>query len=121
MWVVPAFDELEHRDARFGLGLERHAVGQLAFQGREEALAQGVVIRVTDRAHRRPNSGLPAASAEGNRGVLAALVGMMNHVAGPALPQRHVQRREHQFGTQMIGHCPSDHTAAPGIQHHRQI
>lgn len=33
MRVVPALDEVEHRDARLGLGLEAPRAEQLAFQG----------------------------------------------------------------------------------------
>ena len=42
-WVVPAFDELEDRHARFGLGTERAPVDELALQRGKEALGHGVV------------------------------------------------------------------------------
>jgi hypothetical protein len=52
---IEALDELEHRDPRFGLRLEPAPVEKLAFQCGEEALAHGIVVGVSDRAHRRTN------------------------------------------------------------------
>jgi hypothetical protein len=40
----------------------------------------------------------------------------MDHVAGPALADRHLQRIDHQFRTQVVGHRPADDLAAPGIE-----
>ena len=42
-------DEGEHCASRLGLRLEPAALEQFAFEGREEALAHGVVIGITDR------------------------------------------------------------------------
>ena len=39
--------------------------------------------------------------------VLVALVAVMNDAGWAALPQRHVQRLENQFGAQVIGHRPA--------------
>ena len=50
--VVPAFDELEDGHARLGLGPERPAVEQLAFEGGEEALHRCVIPAVAGTAHR---------------------------------------------------------------------
>jgi len=52
MRVVPALDELEERQAGFGLAVERAAVEQLAFERGEKALAHGVAEAITDRTHR---------------------------------------------------------------------
>ena len=41
--VVPALEEVEGRDPRLSRGCEAPAVEELAFEGREEALAEGVV------------------------------------------------------------------------------
>ena len=65
--------------------------------------------------------GVPAPLAEGERGVLRALVGVMHDPIGAALCKRHVQRPEHQFGAKMVGHRPSHHPAAEHIEHDRQI
>ena len=64
--VVPAFDELEDRHARLGLGHETPARKKLAFQSREEALAHGVVVGVAHRSHGRPDLGFFAAKPEGD-------------------------------------------------------
>ncbi len=101
MRVIPPFDEVEDRHARLGPGFETTPVEQFAFERGEKTLAQGVVETVAHRAHRRPHAGLVAALAEGRRGVLAAVVGVMNHPRRPALSERHVQCRQHQFGAQM--------------------
>src|ERR1700674_4786801 len=77
--IVEAFDELERRDPRFGLRLEPAPVEKLALQRGEEALAHGVVVGVSDRAHRGTYAGLTAAVAELNGGILRALVGVVDH------------------------------------------
>ena len=64
---------------RASTGSECDAIEQLALERGEEALAQRVVVAVADRAHRGPHAGLAAAPPEGERGVLAALVGVMDH------------------------------------------
>jgi hypothetical protein len=48
--VVPAFDVLEELAPRLGRRPEGLAVEQLTLEGREEALAQGIVVGVADRA-----------------------------------------------------------------------
>src|ERR1019366_3106596 len=121
MGVVPALDELEHRHPRLDLGLEAVAREQLAFQGREEALAHRVVEAIADRSHRRTYPGFAAARAELDRGVLGALVGVMDDVAGTALPQRKIERLEHQLSAQMGLHRPAHDLAAEHIEHHRKI
>jgi hypothetical protein len=72
-------------------------VQQFAFQGGEEALAQGVVIGVSDGSHRGANPGLPAPFAELERSVLAALVGVVDHPQRVSLPDGHVKRVQDQL------------------------
>src|SRR6202162_1393879 len=98
MGMVPAFDKVEDCHARFDLSFEAAAVEQFTFERGEETLAHRVIEAIADRAHRGPHAGLAAALAEGARNVLATLVGVMNNGGGPALPQRQVERLEHQFG-----------------------
>src|SRR6266852_3884184 len=98
MRIVPTLDEFEDGHARFYLGFEAAAVEQFAFERGKEALAHRVIEAIADGAHRRSHAGLAAALAEGDGSVLATLVRMMNHGGGPALPQRQVERLEHQFG-----------------------
>src|SRR6266851_4048435 len=52
---------------------------------------------------------------------LATLVRMMNHGGGPALPQRQVERLQHQFGAQMGFHRPADDSAAESVEHYSQV
>src|ERR1700676_3094461 len=120
MRVLPALDELEHRHPRLDLGLEAAAREQFAFQGREEAFAHGVVEAIADRAHRRAHPGFAAARAELDRGVLGALVEMMDDRAGAALEQREVKRLEHQLSAQMSLHRPAHNLAAEDVEYHRE-
>src|SRR5262245_65375180 len=97
-WIVEALDELEHRHPRLGLGLEPTPVEKLALQRGEEALAYGIVVGVSDRAHRGTHAGFAAALAKGDRGVLRALVGVMNHAVRAPRRELHVEGVEHQLG-----------------------
>jgi len=45
---------------------------------------------------------------------------MMDDPLRTALCDRHVQRREHQLGSKMVGHVPPDHLAAEHIEHDGQ-
>src|SRR6266849_2465403 len=119
--VVPAFDELEDRHAGLRLRLETPAREQLALQRREEALAHGVVVGVAHRSHRRPHLRFLAAKPEGDRGVLRAVVGVMHDASSFALPERHVERGEHELGSQVLSHAPADDSATVGIEDHRQV
>src|SRR5260370_810469 len=46
---------------------------------------------------------------------------MMNHGGGPTLPQRQVERLQHQFGAQMGFHRPADDSAAESVEHYSQV
>src|SRR5579859_6075264 len=115
MRIVPALDEVEDRHPRRDLGFESTAVEQLAFQGGKKAFAQGVVETVAHRTHRGAHASLTTTHPERDRGVLSALVGMMDYRPRPALPQRHVEGFEYQLGAQMIFHRPADHPAAERV------
>src|SRR5690349_14629511 len=45
----------------------------------------------------------------------------MDDAVRPPLADRHLQRVQHQFGPQMVGHRPADNLAAPGIQNYCEI
>ena len=93
MCVVPPLDEVEKGVPRMLLVREGRAIDQLTFESGKEALAHRVVIAVTDRAHRRPDTRLSASPAELDRGVLATLVGMVDHsFGGISTLERHRQR-----------------------------
>ena len=116
--IVPTFDEAEAGHSRLGLGRESLAIKQLTFERSEEALAHRVVVSVADGPHRWPHTGLAAPGAEGERGVLAPLVGMIDDVPRPPLTDRHVERVEHQLGAKVVRYRPADDLPAPGVQHH---
>ncbi len=92
MRIVPALDEIEDRQPRLDLGLEAAALEQLAFQGGEKTFAHRVIETVAYRPHRWPHSRLTTTYPERDRGVLGALVGVMNHRRRFALAERHVDR-----------------------------
>jgi hypothetical protein len=50
--------------------VESPTIDELAFEGGEEALAEGVVVGVADRTHGRTHAGLATAVAKRDRGVL---------------------------------------------------
>jgi len=52
---------------------------------------------------------------------IATLVAVMDDAVRPPLADRHLQRVQHQFGRQMVGHRPADNLAAPGIQNYCEI
>jgi hypothetical protein len=121
MRVVPALDEIEDRHPRLDLGLEASPVEQFAFERGKGTLAHGVVEAIADSAHRRPHPSLRTALAEGERGVLAALVGMMDHAGCAPLRERHVQRLEHQLGAQVSLHGPANDASAERVEDHGEI
>ena len=96
-------------------------VEQLAFERRKEALAHGVVEAVADRAHRRTNADLLAAQAERNRRTLRALVRMVNDGFRAALPQRQVERLEHELGPQVIRRLTADDASTPRVHDHGEV
>ena len=104
-----------------GVAAKAAPLQQLTLQGREEAFAQRVVVRIAHRAGRRSYAGLPAPCPERDRRVLRALVAVVNHFLRPSLPDGHVQRIQDQLGAQVGGHRPAHHPATPGIQHHRHV
>ena len=83
--VVPTLDVGEEGQARLGLGLPAAPVDELAFEAGEEALGHGVVVGVADRSHGRTNAHLLAPLAEGDAGVLATLVAVVDDALGPSL------------------------------------
>ena len=58
--------------------------------------------------HRQRHVPFPASGAEGQRRVLAALVGMMDDTIRPALRYGHLQRLDHQLRAQVRRYRPAD-------------
>src|ERR1700685_2899471 len=94
MRVVPPFDKFEDCRARLDLSLEMTAVEQFAFESGKETLAHGVVEAIAHRTHRRPHTCRLTVWAKGQRSILAALVGVMNHGGGTTLANGHIECRE---------------------------
>src|SRR6185312_16293290 len=79
MRVVPALDPFEDRHLRFRLRAEPATAQQLSLERREEALGHGVVVRITDRAHRGHDTGFLTALAESITRILATSIRVMDH------------------------------------------
>src|SRR5215472_12233739 len=108
--IVEALDEGEHCASRLGLRLEPAAIEQFAFEGREEALAHGVVIDIADRTHRGSHTCLTTAVAELDRGVLPGLKWSSQHFEGEVAMTGRRRRSEltvlgchHGFGWRLSG------------------
>jgi hypothetical protein len=119
--IHEALDKFEHRDPCLGLRLEPAPVEKLAFERGEEALAHGVVVGVSDRAHRGAHASFAGSDAELNQGVLRALVGVVDYALRWPHRERHVQGVEHQPGGEGRGHRPADDPAAARIEHDCQV
>lgn len=100
---------------------EAMAIEQLALERREEALAHRIVVGIADRSHRRADAHLAAPLAEGQGPELAALVGVVNRVAGPALDEREVQRLRDEVGAETSRHRPADDAATPRIEDNGEV
>src|SRR5262249_57789312 len=77
--IVEHLDVVEERGAGLGMRAEGAPSQHLALQGCEEALGHRVVVAVADRAHRAADPRRLALVPEEQRGVLAAMVGVVNH------------------------------------------
>src|SRR5690606_27066068 len=119
--VVEALDVVEDGGPGLGRIAEGMPIEQLALERGEEALGERVVVAVADRAHGGLDAGFAAACSEGDRGVLAALVGVMDDVSRPAPLEGHVERLEDELGPEMRAHRPADDASAPNVEHNREI
>src|SRR5262245_8627945 len=100
-----------------GVAKQGGVAKQFALQGRKEALHHGVVLAITDRAHRGANARSPAALLKGDRWVLAAVVGMVKDAGHrTAMRQRHIERRKDEFGAQVAGHGPAHEARRAGVE-----
>ena len=101
--------------------LETTSIEQLAFERGKEALRHRVVVGVADRPHRGAHARLPTSLAELDRGILRALIRMVDHAARPPLLERHVEGVEHDLPVQGARHRPAHDPTAERIEHDRQI
>src|SRR5579883_3615663 len=98
--VVEDLNVLEQGSPGHEARQERLAGQEFALQGRKEALSHRVVITVADRSHRAADAHRLTAFAKEQRGILAAMIRMVNDAfARLAIPDRHLQRAHHQLRT----------------------
>jgi hypothetical protein len=121
MGIVPTFDEFKHCLAGLWWIVEGAAIEQFAFQSGKEALAEGIVETIADRAHRWTDTGVSTALAERQGSVLAALVRVMDDIFWVTLLDRHAQGIHYQGGLEAKGHRPTDDFATPGIHDNGQV
>ena len=114
--IVKAFDQVEDRHPGFRMRLEPAPIQQFTFQGREEALAHGIVVSIANRSCRRPNANFLAAFAKRQRRILRALIGVMDDIVWLAYSDGHIQGIQHQPCLQICRKGPADDAAGPGIQ-----
>ena len=117
----PGLDGLEEHHTRLDLSAEVAAVEQLAFERGEKKLSH---IALSKQSPTEPIEGrTPTSQQRISKTIevlLCVLVGMIDYPGGPPLRQRHVQRFEHQLGTQMSLHRPAHDPAAEGVQQCRE-
>jgi len=92
--VVEDLDVLEEGGAGLQVSAERLVGEEFALQGREEARGHRVVVAIADGPHRAADADRLAVLAEEQRGVLAAMVGVVNDArAGSPGPGRRSRRQ----------------------------
>ena len=90
---------------------------QLAFERRIEALAHRVVVTIADRAHRWDDPGFLTALPECNRGVLGALIRVVDDANRVPLMNGHVKRIEHELRLEMCFHRPTNNPTAEDVEY----
>lgn len=106
--VALACDEFEDLPVDFSMRAERAAIDQLALQGGVEALGHGVVVGITHGSRRGADAQALAAPAELGRGVLSALIGVVDDPARIVLGAGRVLRGQHQLGVERSPQGPTD-------------
>ncbi len=117
--VVEPGDPLDDRELELG----SVAPDQLGLEGVDKRLGEGVVIGVSDRAHRSQHAvvGELLGVVEGR--LLRAAIGVAHETdvgAGPALVKRHPQRVEDEIGAHVGRELPADDAARVGVDHERE-
>lgn len=115
MNVVPTFDEVKNRGARFVPVRKLSTREKLTLERRVEALRHRVVVAITYCTHRNANAKLIASNLEVNRRVLRTLVGVVNNVPGSPTLNGRFERLKHEFGPHMIFKRPPHDSATPYV------
>lgn len=127
-WVVPIFDEAEAGHFGFGLGCKAASYQQLAFQGREEALAHGIVAGVANQPSAGPSTGLwPAEPSRQLRPSTAERLPLCNACRMPAtciapgsISCRNGCVSQPQVLVKRLGRCsPRKGLSRPGVESQR--
>ena len=126
--VVPPLDELEQRRLRLGVRRQRRPVEELALQGREEALPDQAAPRSCSQSKQSPTEPIDSATPQSrqrapkaNEVYWAALIGVMDDRHRPPLVHGHLQRLDHQRGTKMPRHGPTDDAPAEHVEDDSQV
>src|SRR5579859_8252580 len=105
MAALPVIEHLDvFKEGATGCDLGREGLTgeEFTLQRGEEALGHRVIIAVAHRSHRAANADRLAALAEEQRGVLAAVVRMVNDtLTGSPVPDGHLQCADHKLRAQM--------------------
>src|SRR5689334_15943681 len=115
--VIQAFHEL--KNALLGLvsALKADSPGTLAFQSREEALHNGILVTVTHPTHAELDSERSEAREIAGGRVGTSLIGMDQQFRGRlTMEQRHLQGGTHESLIVMWSHGPTHHQAREEIQ-----
>ena len=120
--VVEHFDVLEERSAGLELRAEWLTGEQFALQARKEALDHRVVIAITYRAHGAADADGLATLPEAQRGVLTAVVGVMDDaLTRSPVSDRQLQRAHDQFAPEVVSHGSAHHATTEAVEDHGQI
>src|SRR4030065_88079 len=92
MGICPTLDEREHGVAGFLGRTEGSTIEEFTLQSGEETLTQSVVVAISERSHRRANAGLATTLPEGQRGVLATVIRVVDDAMGGPLMEGHGPR-----------------------------
>lgn len=98
--VVPLLDETGDYRLGFYRRSEGATIDEFAFERSEKALRHGVVVAVSHGASGLPHPRFSATLTEDERGVLGAVVRVMDNVARLAQAGRHLERIKHDLHTQ---------------------
>lgn len=120
MRVVPRFNPAKNIQLGLRFGRLTSALNELALQRGKEALCDGVVIRISYRAHGGAFH-LLAALANGHAGALAAYIAVVDDLAWASGVQRHVQRRNHKVRRHPCAKGSSHYLAAASANGNCQI
>ena len=120
--IVEAFEVVEDRHARLGVGAPAAAIDQLALERGEERFGHRVIEAVAHAAHRWRDASLAAAPTKRQAGVLSAVVCVVDQSSSRlSIPQRHLEGIEYELGSEVVSHAPPDHPPTPHVDDHRQI